>query len=74
MNKLPPTALRAYGPSLSAHKGVYHQWSKKHGFRYLNEVAYRLTEGNVRIPTMIRIRKLARKSFEVQLTYKELTR
>ena len=55
------------------HKGTYHQWSKKHGFRYLNEVAYRLTEGSVKIPTMIRIRKLAQKSFEVQLTYKELT-
>lgn len=57
-----------------AHKGVYHQWSKKHGHRYYNEIAYRLTEGNVDIPIMVRIRKLARKSFEVQLTYKELTR
>ena len=56
-----------------AHKGVYHQWSKKHGGRYYNEVAYRLTEGNAKIPIMIRIRKLAQRSFEVQLTYKELT-
>ena len=55
-----------------AHKGVYHHWSKKHGGRYLNEVAYRLVEGNVRIPIMARIRALARRSFEVQLTYKEL--
>ena len=30
-----------------AHKGVYHQWSRKHGHRYVNEIAYRLTEGNV---------------------------
>ena len=57
-----------------AHKGVYHQWSKKHGGRYLNEVAYRLTEGNIRIPIMARIRKLAHRSFEVQLTYRELVR
>ena len=55
-----------------AHKGVYHQWSKKHGGRYYNEVAYRLTEGNIRTPIMIRIKKLAQRSFEVQLTYKEL--
>ena len=57
-----------------AHKGTYHQWSKKHGYRYYNEVSYRLTEGNVKIPIMVRIKKLAQKSFEVQLTYKELTR
>ena len=55
-----------------AHKGVYHQWSRKHGYRYLNEVAYRLTERNIRIPIMIRIKKLAQRSFEVQLTYREL--
>ena len=55
-----------------AHKGVYHHWSRKHGRRYLNEVAYRLTEGHVRIPIMARIRTLARRTFEVQLTYKEL--
>ncbi len=56
-----------------AHKGIYHQWSKKHGHRYYNEVSYRLTEGSVKIPIMIRIRKLAQRSFEVQLTYRELT-
>ena len=57
-----------------AHKGVYHQWSRKHGHRYYNEIAYRLTEGNVDIPIMVRIKKLAHRSFDVQLTYKELTR
>ena len=57
-----------------SHKGVYHHWSKKHGHRYYNEIAYRLTEGNVKIPIMIRIRKLACKTFQAQLTYKELTR
>ncbi|MCY4079419.1 MAG: IS1595 family transposase [Caldilineaceae bacterium] len=57
-----------------AHKGIYHQWSKKHGHRYYNEIAYRLTEGRVDIPIMVRIRKLTQKTFEVQLTYKELTK
>ena len=57
-----------------AHKGVYHHWSKKHSHRYYNEIAYRLTEGSVKIPVMVRICKLTRKTFEVQLTYKELTR
>ena len=57
-----------------ANKGVYHSWSKRHGHRYCDEIAYRLTAGNVKVPTMIRIRKLAHKTFEVQLTYKELTR
>lgn len=55
-----------------AHKGVYHQWSKKHGYRYYNEVAYRLVEGSVRIPVMVRIKRLSQKAFEVRLTYKEL--
>lgn len=57
-----------------AHKGTYHQWSRKHGHRYYNEVAYRLTKGNIRIPVMTRIRKLAHRTFEVQLTYRELVR
>lgn len=55
-----------------AHKGIYHQWSHKHGHRYYNEIAYRLTEGSSDIPIMCRMRKLARRSFEVQLTHKEL--
>lgn len=57
-----------------AHKGIYHQWSKKHGHRYYNEIAYRLTEGHVDIPIMVRIKKLTQRTFEVQLTWKELTR
>lgn len=55
-----------------AHKGIYHQWSKKHGHRYYNEIAYRLTEGNVDIPILVRIKKLTQRTFEVQLTYREL--
>ena len=57
-----------------AHKGIYHQWSKKHGHRYYNEIAYRLTEGRVDIPVMVRIKKLTQRTLEVQLTWKELTK
>jgi len=57
-----------------SHKGIYHQWSRKHGGRYANEVAYRLTESRMSVPIVTRVRKLTQKSFEVQLTYKELTR
>ena len=56
-----------------SHKGIYHQWSKKHGHRYYNEIAYRLTEGRTGIPTMVCIKKLAQKSFQVTITYRELT-
>lgn len=55
-----------------AHKGIYHQWSKKHGHRYYNEITYRLTEGRVDIPIMFRIKRLTQRTFEVQLTWKEL--
>ena len=60
--------------TLITKRAVYHHCSKNHGHRYYNEIAYRLTEGSVKIPVMFRIRKLARKTFEVQLTYNELTR
>ena len=55
-----------------AYKGIYHQWSPKHGQRYLNEVAYRLTEGQVRVPVMVRVKRLSQRAFNVTLTYKEL--
>ena len=42
-----------------AHKGIYHQWSRKHGGRYGNEVAYRLTEGRMDVPIVTRVRRLA---------------
>ena len=56
-----------------AHKGIYHQWSRKHGYRYYNEIAYRLTEGHMSVPVMVRIRRLSQRAFVVTLTYKELT-
>ncbi len=54
------------------HKGTYHQWSKKHGHRYYNEIAYRLTKGSDSIPISVRLRGLLQRSCETQLTYKEL--
>ena len=56
-----------------AHKGVYHQWSRKHGHRYVNEIAFRLVEGSVKNPIMVRIKHLVQKSFSVRITYRELT-
>ena len=56
-----------------AHKGVYHQWSQKHGHRYVKEVTFRLVEGNVNNPIMVRIKHLVEKSFSVRITYRELT-
>ena len=56
-----------------AHKGVYHQWSKKHGHRYFSEVAFRLVEGSVKLPVMVRVKNLARRTWNVRLTYNELT-
>lgn len=54
------------------HKGTYHQWSKKHGHRYYNEIAYRLIEGSDSIPISVRLRRLLQRSCQTQLTYKEL--
>jgi transposase-like protein len=54
--------------------GVYHQFSQKHLQRYVDEFAYRLNEGNVRVHTMDRIDALINKTLGVRLTYANLTR
>lgn len=52
--------------------GVYHSFSRKHIQRYVDEFAYRLNEGNCKVPTMQRIDALLRKTVGVRITYREL--
>lgn len=53
--------------------GVYHSFSEKHLQRYVDEFAYRLNEGNVRVHTMDRIDALLRKTVGKRVTYQALT-
>lgn len=53
--------------------GVYHSFSEKHLQRYVDEFAYRLNEGNVRVHTMDRIDALLRKTIGKRITYQTLT-
>lgn len=53
--------------------GVYHSFSEKHLQRYVDEFAYRLNEGNVRVHTMTRIDALLGKTIGKRLTYRALT-
>ena len=55
-----------------SHKGIYHSWSRKHGIRYYNEVAFRLVEGHVGRPTMDVIKTIIQHGIGIRLTYKEL--
>lgn len=52
--------------------GVYHSFSKKHLQRYVDEFAYRLNEGNVRVHTMDRIDALLRKTVGKRIRYADL--
>ena len=52
--------------------GVYHLFSAKHLQRYIDEFAYRLNEGNVRIQPMDRFHALLRKTVGKRITYKTL--
>lgn len=53
--------------------GTYHQFSRKHTQRYVDEVAFRLNEGNCKVKTMNRIDALFAKTIGVRLTYRNLT-
>ncbi len=52
--------------------GIYHSFSEKHLQRYVNEFAYRLNEGNVRVHTMDRIDAIIGKTVGARLTYAAL--
>ena len=52
--------------------GIYHSFSTKHLQRYVDEFAYRLNEGNVKIHTWVRLDSLMAKAFSTRITYAEL--
>ncbi len=52
--------------------GVYHHASKKHLSRYVNEFAFRLSDGNVTRTSMERLASLLDSSIGKRLTYKRL--
>lgn len=54
--------------------GVYHHASPKHLGRYASEFAFRLNEGNCKIPTLQRLDALIAAGVGKRLTYAELTR
>ncbi|MDE0094875.1 MAG: IS1595 family transposase [Gammaproteobacteria bacterium] len=53
--------------------GVYHNWSKKHCQRYVNEFAFRLNQGNCERDTQDRLDDLFRAMVGKTITYSELT-
>ena len=55
-----------------AHKGIYHHLSKKHLQRYMNEIAFRLNDGNVAVDTMDRMVSLGKSVSGKRLSYKDL--
>ena len=55
------------------YKGVYHQWSKKHLHRYIDEFSFRLDKGSCENDTIDRVKSLVQSSENKRLTYEKLT-
>lgn len=53
--------------------GIWHNFSRKHTQRYVNECTYRLNEGNCKIRTMDRINSLWARGISSRITYARLT-
>ena len=53
--------------------GTWHHVSDKHLARYVNEAAFRLNDGNVKIHTLDRLAAFVRRAFQHRITYRELT-
>ena len=53
--------------------GTWHNASRKHLHRYVNEATFRLNDGNVKIHTLARLASFAERVFQRRITYKELT-
>lgn len=54
--------------------GVYHHADEKHLGRYVNEFAFRLNDGDVKIRTMDRLNSFVKMTAHKRLTYAELTK
>jgi transposase-like protein len=54
--------------------GTYHQVSKKHLARYVNEFSFRLNDGNVQRHTLDRLNSFVQMTARKRLTYAELTK
>lgn len=56
-----------------AHYGTYHHFTEKHLQRYVDEVSFRLNEGNCKEHVLDRMNALVNKAIGTRITYQELT-
>jgi len=56
------------------YNGVYHNWSRKHTRKYVDEFSFRLNDGNCEVDTQERLDALFGKMAGKTITYKELVK